>query len=220
MKAREKIQRGYQVNLRQADDSANQYQVSYVSHGLQQARMNGGASKRVPEFKAIARVQDQGIEVIWKKTPADPEATQQDFEQDARLRVRLLHDWIKRLTPLVSSIGYWAKELGWSVRPIDKLMRDSEIGDYRAPGLLMQEETTKVALEPIGRTAPGVEGVADLYLLPAYDDIATLYYYNHRWNVHSMPLDSEADTIRDAPSKPLSKKTLREVLDEMKKHVG
>jgi hypothetical protein len=26
-------------------------------------------------------------------------------------------------------------------------------------------------LEPIGRPAPGIEGIVDLYLMPAYDDI-------------------------------------------------
>jgi hypothetical protein len=122
--------------------------------------------------------------------------------------------------PLVSSVGAWAKELDWAVRQVDKPMSDSEIGDYRAPGLVLQQDTVRVGLEPIGRSAPGTEGVVDLYLLPAYDDIGSFYYYNSRWNLHYMAPGSPAVvTIRDAAGRPLSKKALREVLDEMKKNV-
>jgi hypothetical protein len=53
-------------------------------------------------------------------------------------------------------------------------MEDSQIGKYKAPGLLMQEGTDRILRDPIGRNAPGAEAVVDLYLMPAYDDIATL----------------------------------------------
>ena len=35
-----------------------------------------------------------------------------------------------------------------------------------------------ILLEPV---APGTEGVVDLYLMPGYDDIASLYHYSNRW---------------------------------------
>ncbi|HEV3256546.1 MAG TPA: hypothetical protein VG013_06695 [Gemmataceae bacterium] len=220
MTAQEKIQRGYMISLRQVDDAEATYQVAYVPRGLQQVRASGSAAKRVPEFKAIARVEDDDIVVNWQKSPTDSDATQEDFDQDVRARVRPMHEWIERLMPLVSSVGAWAKELDWAVRQVDKPMSDSEIGDYRAPGLVLQQDTVRVGLEPIGRSAPGTEGVVDLYLLPAYDDIGSFYYYNSRWNLHYMAPGSPAVvTIRDAAGRPLSKKALREVLDEMKKNV-
>ncbi len=49
----------------------------------------------------------------------------------------------------------------------------------KRPALLMQEgPSAGLILEPIARSAPGADGVVDLYLLPAYDDIASLYFYN------------------------------------------
>jgi hypothetical protein len=100
-------------------------------------------------------------------------------------------------------------------------MEDSQIGRFKVPGLLMQEGVDRILLEPIGRCAPGAEGVVDLYLMPAYDDIATLYCYEGRWNLHSASSKTGAvETVREAPSKPLSKDTFREVLDEMRQHAA
>jgi hypothetical protein len=129
-----------------------------------------------------------------------------------------LREWLDCLKSLLSSVQIWAEELGWSVRRVDKPMKDSEIGDYRAPGLLLQEEMLRVGLEPIGRATPGAEGIVDLYALPAYDDIARLYYYNNRWHLHyGGPETLAAVSVLDTPSLPLTKKSLREVLEALKK---
>jgi hypothetical protein len=81
----------------------------------------------------------------------------------------------------------------------------------------MQEGTTQVLLEPVGRSASGIEGVVDLYMLPAYDDIAGLYFYDGQWNVHyrfeGVPA---AGTVLEAPGVPLSKDALRNVLEKMR----
>jgi len=96
---------------------------------------------------------------------------------------------------------------------------DSELGSYKAPALLMQEGSVRVLLEPIARSAPGANGVVDLYLMPAYDDIASLYLGSDGWRLHYMfPGTPSTATIRDADSKPLAKETLAEVLCEMKKN--
>jgi len=102
-----------------------------------------------------------------------------------------------------------------------KKMDDSQLGAYSAPGLLMQESTTRVLLEPIARFAPGVDGVVDLYLMPAYDDIATLYFYDGCWHLHywfpGMPM---AGDLWQTKGKPLSKESVMEVLDEMRKNAA
>jgi hypothetical protein len=95
-------------------------------------------------------------------------------------------------------------------------MEDSEIGTYKAPALLLQKDLVRILLEPIARSAPGTEGVVDLYLMPAYDDIASLYFYDGDWQLHYMsPTSPTVSTIRDAEHRPLTKDTLRSVLDEM-----
>ena len=75
-------------------------------------------------------------------------------------------------------------------------MEDSDIGTYQAPALLLQQDTLRMLLEPIARTAPGADGVVDLYLMPAYDDIATLYFADGKWQLHyTFPDPREAPTL-------------------------
>jgi hypothetical protein len=122
---------------------------------------------------------------------------------------------------LVAHVDNWARELGWSTRRIEKKLEDAEIGRHRLPVLLMQEGTCRVMLEPVGRSAPSAEGIVDLYLMPAYDDIASLYYYNGRWNLHYVPPDAlPMANNRDAVAVPLSKEELAKVLEAMQRHVA
>ncbi|MBX9790917.1 MAG: hypothetical protein K2Y37_18520 [Pirellulales bacterium] len=133
----------------------------------------------------------------------------------------LRDDWLKRLSGLIEQIKDWAVHLGWSTRTIEKGMHDLEIGAYTAPALLMQQDTYRVLLEPIARAAPGADGVVDLYLLPAYDDIASLYHYDGEWKLHYMfPGSPTVATTREAAAVSLSEEALRAVLDEMKKHAS
>ena len=127
-----------------------------------------------------------------------------------------LNAWLERLSDLVATIRSWAKDLDWSTRQIEKKMKDSQVGTYTAPALILQKETIRVLLEPIARTAPGAEGVVDLYLMPALDDIASLYYHDGRWQLHYLfPSSAPVGNIREAEPMPLSKATLQSVLEEM-----
>ena len=128
-------------------------------------------------------------------------------------------EWISRLNNLVSDIETWAKSLDWSTRRIEKSMKDSIIGPYRVTGLLMQKEFKRVILDPLSRSTPGSEGSVDLYLMPALDDIASLYFYDGKWNLHyQLPNSEAAATVSEAQAKPLTRETLAEVLDEMESH--
>jgi hypothetical protein len=222
MTGQEKIARGYTISIRQPSDAADGYHVSYAPRMLPCARGNEGAPAPVPpSVEAVVQIQDGAVTIRWVNAPTDPEAIREDFEGDACARVRVLHDWIVRLGDLLRSIDGWVKGLGWATRWIEKPMEDAQIGKYKAPGLLMQEGTDRILLEPIGRSAPGTEGLVDLYLMPAYDDIASLYHYDGRWNLHYLfPGTTGVANIREAPAKPLSKETLEEVLAQMRQHAA
>lgn len=128
-------------------------------------------------------------------------------------------DWLDRLSELINRIDNWTKAADWSTRKIEKRMRDPEIGDYIAPALILQKETLRILLEPVARVTPGAEGVVDLYLMPAYDDIASLYFTNGDWQLHYMfPGTPTVNTIRDADSVTLSQDSLKKVLEEMVKN--
>ena len=113
-----------------------------------------------------------------------PHIGQAEFEARAVEAVKAWIPWQKRVSDLVTRMEPWGKDLGWATRRIEKNLDDSLLGKHQVPALLLQDETWRVLLEPIGRSAPGVEGVVDLYLLPAYDDIATLFFYKDGWNLH------------------------------------
>lgn len=129
--------------------------------------------------------------------------------------------WLNRLDDLLNRVKGWAESADWSTRVIEKSMRDSVLGPYKAPAMIMQRETVKVILDPVGRFAPGTEGVVDLYLLPAYDDIASLYLVDGDWklNYAFRPTPVVAG-IKQAESMELNEVSLNRVLDEIAAHAA
>jgi hypothetical protein len=95
----------------------------------------------------------------------------------------LRDEWLRRLSVLTNLVKGWAEELDWSTRQISKLMNDSRLVTYEAPPLIMQQGTTRVLLDPISRFVPGAEGIVDLYLMPDYDNIASLYFVKGAWRL-------------------------------------
>lgn len=132
----------------------------------------------------------------------------------------ILVAWLDRLASLFDQVRQWANELDLPTRLIEVNLKDSGIGRYKAPGLLIQDEAVKILLEPIARSAPGAEGVVDLYLMPAYDDIASLYLTDEVWHLHYMFPDSPTvGNIRAADGVPLTKESFQKVLEAMKTDV-
>ena len=133
----------------------------------------------------------------------------------------LRDEWLNRLQALTSNVRMWADQLDWSTRLIAKKMKDSRLGTYEAPSLMMQKETTRALLDPVARFAPGTDGAVDLYLMPAYDDIASLYFIDGQWRLHYLMSGERARvTTGDREYRPLSKEVLAEVLDEMLAHAA
>jgi hypothetical protein len=130
---------------------------------------------------------------------------------------RIRDEWTDRVTILVQQLEQWAREIGWTTRRLDKKLKDSQIGSHVVPALLLQSEgPTRIYVEPIARSAPDADGVVDLYLMPAYDDIASLYFVDGKWRLHYMfPESPTTPTIRDADSTPLDKESFRKALEAM-----
>jgi hypothetical protein len=219
MPVKQEIARGFMVSVHPLAETHEAIRVSYVPRGLQHERGPGGAPKEVRETSALVRLHDGQPAVHWEKPP--PDKVKGDLEEDARSRLDMRLRWLQLLSELMASAERWGKELGWSTRRIEKEMQDAEIGEYQAPALLLQNELTRALLEPVGRSAPGAEGVVDLYLLPGYDDIASLYYYDGRWNLHYFGAYSPTgENLRETEPRPFSKATLRKVLEQMKQHAA
>ncbi len=126
------------------------------------------------------------------------------------------NEWLRRLDELLVQVKGWAEGSGWRTRVIEKSMRDSVLGPYKAPAMLMQRETVEVILDPVGRFAPGTDGVVDLYLLPAYDDIASLYLVDDAWKLHyAFRATPVVGGIKQAEAMTLDAPSLNRVLDEI-----
>jgi hypothetical protein len=211
----------YAVSIHELSETPCELAFSFVPKGLQQVRVPGELPRRVPRYTVVVRGSGESIAFDWGRTPDDPGEAKAVLEEEARRRVDARLAWVGRIENLVAQVERWGQELGWQTRRIDKRLDDSFVGKHRLPALLMQEEIFRVLLEPVGRSAPGAEGIVDLYLLPAYDDIASLYYYSGQWNVHycfqGVPITGN---IRETPGISLSKETLQRVLEEMRAHAA
>jgi hypothetical protein len=162
----------YMVSGYEPDAGGGSVVFTFVPKGPQQERGLGGIPKRVPQFIVTVRGGPDALAFDWSGSPDDPGAAGPEIEGEVRTRMQERTVWIDRVNELVTLIHQWATELGWSTRFLGKKLDDARVGTHRVPALLMQADTVRIIVEPIGRSAPGAEGVVDLYLMPGYDDIA------------------------------------------------
>jgi hypothetical protein len=209
----------YMISIYEPEEANGAVIFTFVPKGLQYERGPGGTSKRVPQYIVEVREKKGKLMLDWNDTPDKPGMSRKQLEAEVVARMKDRTMWIHRVNALVADVEQWAREMGWSTRRIEKKLDDARIGKHRVPALLMQEDTCRILLEPVGRSAPGAEGVVDLYLMPAYDDIASLYYAGNQWNLHYL-FPGEKGPVREAKAMPLSKKTFEKVLGEMRQNAA
>ena len=96
---------------------------------------------------------------------------------------RIRDEWVRAVEELVRKVESWCQAEGWPTRQIEKRIVEARLGEYVVPALLIQIELTKLMLEPVARFVPGAEGVVDLYLMPGYDDMASIYLRGGEWQI-------------------------------------
>lgn len=127
--------------------------------------------------------------------------------------------WLQRLGALIDQVQQWASELDLPTRVIQVNLKDPELGKYQASALLIQDGGVKMLLEPIAPSAHDADGVVDLYLMPSYDDIASLYLVGGKWMMHYMfPDEPTVGNIREANGLVLTKESFQSVLEALKCH--
>ncbi|SFI78387.1 hypothetical protein [Planctomicrobium piriforme] len=160
-------------------------------------------------------------ELDWTNSPDQPEGLKEEIEAEIRERLSERSRWIERVEALATQIETWARLDDWSTRRIQFRMKDAVIGNHTLPAVLMQKETCKVILEPVARSSPRAEGIVDLYLLPEYDDIASIYFYGGDWHLHYMFKESPTvNTIRDAERVDLTPENFEKILSEMQQNAN
>ncbi|QEH34604.1 hypothetical protein OJF2_31450 [Aquisphaera giovannonii] len=139
--------------------------------------------------------------------------TQVVFDDPEAVKV----EWLSRLDKLVGEVEGWARASGWRTRRIQKTINERQLGEYKAPVLLMEKDAIEVVLNPVARRVPGADGAVDLYLAPAYDDIASLYFEGDRWVVYrgKHPGPGETHGALEIEPRPYDERAMAEILEGM-----
>ena len=125
-----------------------------------------------------------------------------------------------RVDALVKQVREWVEPHDWVTKEYPKKMRDIEHQAYPISALFLQKGPVRLLLDPVAYDVPGSEGVVDLYLMPTYDDMASLYFEKGSWMIrYSFPPDSmETHSVIEAEALPFSEKTINQVLDSIATH--
>lgn len=103
----------------------------------------------------------------------------------------------------------------WASSKESKTMRDEDDKLFTVPTLTLQKGPTRLYLDPTGYDIPGADGVADLYLVPTGEPMASLYLDANRWSIHS-PFPSKAMVMarpKEWGRADVSAESIRDVLE-------
>ncbi len=125
-----------------------------------------------------------------------------------------------RVETLVEQVRGWVEPHEWVTKVYTKKLRDVENQIYRIPALFLQKGPTRVLLDPVAYDVPGAEGVIDLYLMPTYDDLASLSFKEGTWRIHYAfpPEAKDMHSGIEAKALPLGEETVNKVLDSIVAH--
>jgi hypothetical protein len=121
---------------------------------------------------------------------------------------------------LVRQVTVWVEPTGWATHRYAKRMRAPDRSVFEIPALYLQRGPTRLLLDPVAFDVPGAEGLVDLYLMPTYDDMASLYLREGRWTIHyASPSDPTAlPAIDKVEPVPLDQPNLLRILDTIASH--
>jgi hypothetical protein len=104
----------------------------------------------------------------------------------ARDPAEVRNEWVAAVTALVDQVESWCKELDWASRRALKQISDDEpLGPYQVPMLRMQYWDVHLMFDPTSRFGVRNDGQCDLYVMPAYDDLAVVYRRGNEWFVRA-----------------------------------
>ena len=126
----------------------------------------------------------------------------------------------RRVEELVARFEGEVDRHEWITRHYPKRLRDDAREVYEVPALYVQKGATCLLLDPIGYDVPGAEGAADIYLMPAYDPTASLYFEDGQWMLHYAfpPEPGESHSVIETQALPLSAEAINQVLNSIAEH--
>ena len=123
--------------------------------------------------------------------------------------------WVRDVQALVAEADGWCRAEGWATRAIPRRIADRAVGDHVAPALLIQVELVQLLLEPVSPRVPGADGVLDLYLMPRYDDIASIYRHADGWRVNDSREWTASGDVSHTPGRPFGREVFIDTVNRM-----
>jgi len=126
----------------------------------------------------------------------------------------------RRVEELVARFEGEVDRREWITRRYPKRLRDEDREVYEVPALYVQKGATSLLLDPVGYDVPGAEGAADLYLMPAYDPMACLFFEGGQWVLRYVfpPDPIEPPSAIESEALPLSAERINQVLNSIAEH--
>jgi hypothetical protein len=133
---------------------------------------------------------------------------------------REVDDWLDLLKGLVENVKAWAEAAGWETRLTGRDVNERGGVRYDVPVLVLDREETEVSLVPIARKVPGADGLVDFYLMPDFDDVASLYREEGQWFFHYAfhPEPMETHSVIETERFLLDEVSLNRVLNDIATH--
>ncbi len=94
---------------------------------------------------------------------------------------REVDDWLEVIKGLIDDVKAWAETAGWETRLTARDVKEKGGVRYEAPVLVLDRDEAEVSLVPVTREVPGADGLVDVYLMPDFDDVASLYREKGQW---------------------------------------
>ena len=91
---------------------------------------------------------------------------------------------------------------------------------YEVPVLVLDRDEAEVSLVPVARKVPGADGLVDFYLMPDFDDVASLYREKGQWFFHYAfhPEPMETHSVIETERFLLHEASLNRVLNDIVAH--
>ncbi len=124
-------------------------------------------------------------------------------------------EWLGQLNALASQVRTWVEKAGWRTRLVSKPTRDGVLSRFEVPLLLMERDGVQIALNPVSRFSFDTKGIVDLYVVPAYDEVANLYLMDEGWELAYQFVREGSTERQDVVGYHLAEEPLLRVLDEM-----
>lgn len=122
-------------------------------------------------------------------------------------------EWVAAVNALVAQVEGWCKELDWPTRRAPKAIGDDQpLDTYEVPMLRMQYWDVNLMLDPTSRFGIRNDGQCDLYVMPAYDDLAVVYRRGQNWFVR----ERQAGGLGE--ERPFSRESLQQMAEILRGH--